>query len=49
MAEFFNFNKKANNLDKNTYRFCIYIETILLNFLVNKYDFENDKIIEIFE
>ena len=44
------FNKKPNDLDKNTYKFRIYIEkTVLSNFLVKKYDFENDKIIEIFE
>ena len=47
---FHDFNKKTNNLDKSTYRFRIYIEkTVLSNFLVKKYDFENDKIIEIFE
>ena len=37
---FHDFNKKTNNLDKST---------VLSNFLVKKYDFENDKIIEIFE
>ena len=46
---FDNFLKEPNNLDKNTYEFTIYIhETILSNFLVKRYDFKNDKTIEIF-
>ena len=47
---FDHFIKKPNNLDENIYKFRIYIEkTVLSNFLVKKYDFINDKIIEIFE
>ena len=47
---FDDFIKKPNNLDENIYKFRIYIEkTVLSNFLVKKYDFINDKIIEIFE
>ena len=50
MASFGDFIKKPNNLDENIYKFRIYIEkTVLSNFLVKKYDFINDKIIEIFE
>ena len=46
---FDNFLKEPNNLDKNTYKFRIYIhKTVLSNFLVKRYDFKNDKIIEIF-
>ena len=42
---FDDFIKKPNSLDER-----IYIEkTVLSNFLVKKYDFINDKIIEIFE
>ena len=44
---FDDFDKVPNNLHKNVYRFCIYIEkTVLSNVLVKKYDFKNDKIIE---
>lgn len=43
-----NFNKKPNNLDLNKYKFRIYIErTAKSDFLIKKYDFTNDKIIEI--
>ena len=46
---FDDFLKEPNNLDKNTYKFRIYIhKTVLSNFLVKRYDFKNDKIIEIF-
>ena len=46
---FDNFLKEPNNLDKNTYKFRIYIhKTVSSNFLVKRYDFKNDKIIEIF-
>ena len=45
---FDDFIKKTNNLDKNTFKFRIYIEkTVLSNFLIKKYDFINAKIIEI--
>ena len=47
---FDNFDKKTNNLDENIYRFRIYIEkTVLSDYLVKKYDFVNNKIIEIYE
>ena len=47
---FDDFIKKQNNLDENIYKFRIHIEkTVLSNFLVKRYDFINDKIIEIFE
>ena len=46
---FDDFSKKSNNFDKNTYKFRIYIERkVFSKFLVKKYDFINDKIIEIF-
>ena len=42
-------SKKSNNFDKNIYKFRIYIERkVFSKFLVKKYDFINDKIIEIF-
>ena len=45
---FDDFDKKTNNLDENIYRFPIYIEkTVLSDYLVKKYDFVNNKIIEI--
>ena len=41
--------KSLNKFDKNTYKFKIYIEkTVISNFLVKKFDFKNDEIIEIF-
>ena len=47
---FDDFIKKPNNLDENIYKFRIYIDkTVLSKFLVKKYDFINDKIIELFE
>ena len=47
---FDDFIKKPNNLDENIYKFRIYIEkTVLSKFLVKKYDFINDEIIELFE
>ena len=46
---FEDFRKSSNNVDKNTYKFKIYIEkTVISNFLVKKFDFKNDEIIEIF-
>ena len=46
---FEDFKKSSNNVDKNTYKFKIYIEkTVISNFLVKKFDFKNDEIIEIF-
>ena len=46
---FDNFLKEPNNLDKNRYKFRIYIhKTVLSNFSARRYDFKNDKIIEIF-
>ena len=45
----FDFKKTSNKFDKNTYKFKIYIEkTVISNFLVKKFDFKNDEIIEIF-
>ena len=45
---FDDFDKKMNTLDENIYRFPIYIEkTVLSDYLVKKYDFVNNKIIEI--
>ena len=41
--------KTSNKFDKNTYKFKIYIEkTVISNFLVKKFGFKNDEIIEIF-
>ena len=46
---FEDFKKSSNNVDKSTYKFKIYIEkTVISNFLVKKFDFKNDEIIEIF-
>ena len=46
---FDDFSKKSNKFDKNIYKFRIYIERkVFSKFLVKKYDFINDKIIEIF-
>ena len=46
---FEDFSKKSNNFDKNTYKFRIYIKRkVFSKFLVKKYDFINDKIIETF-
>ena len=42
-----NFNKEPNKYDKNIYRFRIYIErTVKSDYLIHKYDFENDVILE---
>ena len=46
---FDDFSKKSNKFDKNIYKFRIYIERkVFSKFLVKKYDFINDKIIESF-
>ena len=43
-----NFNKEPNKYDKNIYRFRIYIErTVKSDYLIQKYDFVNDVILEI--
>ena len=43
-----NFNKEPIKYDKNIYRFRIYIErTVKSDYLIQKYDFVNDVILEI--
>ena len=45
---FNDFKKTSNKFDKNTYKFKIYIEkTVISNFLIKKYNFINNSIIEI--
>ena len=42
-----NFNKELNKYDKNIYRFRIYTErTVKSDYLIQKYDFANDVILE---
>ena len=44
---FDDFKKEPNRYDENIYRFRIYIErTVRSDFLVNKFDFVNNEIIE---